>query len=137
MPRLASAFLLAAVAASAHAQGSLTSEKLRGLSFRSLGPCLTTGRIADLEVSPHDPDLWFLASASGGLFRSEDGGDHWTPVFDEHDGYSLGCVVVDPRNPDVVWLGTGENTHNRSTSYGTGVYKSLDGGDTWSCVGLT
>ncbi len=137
MPRNALAVLLASVVAHAAAQGPLTSEQLRGLSFRSLGPCLTTGRIADLEVSPHDPDLWFLASASGGLFRSEDGGDHWTPIFDGHDGYSLGCVVVDPRNPNVVWLGTGENTHNRSTSYGTGVYKSLDGGDTWSCVGLT
>ncbi|MDA0932131.1 MAG: glycosyl hydrolase [Planctomycetota bacterium] len=137
MPRIALSVLLVAAAGYAHAQVPLTSEQLRGLTFRSLGPCLTTGRIADLEVSPHDPDLWFLASASGGLFRSEDGGDHWAAIFDAHEGYSLGCVVVDPRDRNVVWLGTGENTHNRSTSYGTGVYKSLDGGDTWSCVGLT
>ena len=137
MPRLTLALLLAAAFARAQAQDGLTPAHLRGLAFRSLGPCLTTGRIADLEVSPHDPDRWFLASASGGLFRTDDGGDHWTPIFDDHESYSLGCVVVDPRDPDVVWLGTGENTHNRSTSFGAGVYKSRDGGDTWTCVGLS
>ncbi|MFK7740531.1 MAG: glycosyl hydrolase [Planctomycetota bacterium] len=136
MIRLAIAVLLASGALVSQSSQPLTAEGLQGLSFRSLGPCLTTGRIADLEVSPQDPDVWFLASASGGLFRTKDRGNHWTPIFDGCEGYSLGCVTVDPRDANVVWLGTGENTHNRSASYGTGVYKSLDGGDSWRCVGL-
>lgn len=134
--RAALAAALLPVCGSAQDAAPPTAEQLRGLAFRSLGPCLTTGRIADLEVDPHDPDRWYLASGSGGLFKTDDRGNHWRPIFDRHRGYSLGCVVVDPRDPNVVWLGTGENTHNRSASYGTGVYRSDDGGETWRCVGL-
>jgi hypothetical protein len=114
----------------------LTAGSLEALAFRSLGPSLTTGRIADLEIDPRDPDVWYLAAGSGGLFKTVDRGNHWTPIFDAHDAYSLACVVVDPRESNVVWLGTGENTHNRSTSWGSGVYKSSDAGSTWQLVGL-
>ncbi len=114
----------------------LTAERFGDFAFRSLGPCLTTGRIADLEIDPNDPDVWYLASGSGGLFKTTDRGNHWRPIFDDYPSYSLGCVVVDPRDSNTVWLGTGENTHNRSASWGQGVFKSTDAGATWRQVGL-
>jgi len=126
-------------ASSLHAQSGddrLTMENFRGLEFRSIGPGLTTGRIADLEVDPNDPNTWYLAVGSGGLWKTVNRGNTWAPIFDEYPAYSHGAVVVDPRDSNVVWLGTGENTHNRSTSWGNGVYKSTDAGATWMPVGL-
>ncbi len=111
-------------------------ETFRGLAFRSIGPSLTTGRVADLEVDPNDPDTWYLAVGSGGLWKTVNRGNTWVPIFDEYPSYSLGAVVVDPRDSNTVWLGTGENTHNRSTSWGDGIYKSIDAGATWRRVGL-
>ncbi len=132
--------LIAVFAATAlHAQTAeerLTMETFRGLEFRGIGPSLTTGRIADLEIDPNDPNTWYLAVGSGGLWKTVNRGNTWTPIFDEYPSYSHGAVVVDPRDSNVVWLGTGENTHNRSTSWGTGVYKSTDAGETWVQVGL-
>ena len=90
-----------------------TADRFRGIAFRGIGPNLTTGRIADLEVDPNDPSVWYLAAGSGGLFKTVNRGNTWTPIFDEYPSYSLGCVVVDPRNSKVVWLGTGENTTTR------------------------
>ncbi len=114
----------------------LNMEVFHGLEFRSIGPSLTTGRISDLEVDPNDSSVWYLTVGSSGLWKTVNRGNTWTPIFDEYPSYSLGCVTVDPRNSDIVWLGTGENTHNRSTSYGDGVYKSTDAGATWERVGL-
>lgn len=114
----------------------LSMEVFRGLEFRSIGPGLTTGRISDLEVDPNNSNVWYLTVGSSGLWKTVNRGNTWTPIFDEYPSYSLGTVVVDPRDSNVVWLGTGENTHNRSTSYGDGVYKSADAGVTWTPVGL-
>jgi len=114
----------------------LDAEAFAGLEFRSIGPSLTTGRVADLEIDPNDPNTWYLAVGSGGLWKTVNRGNTWTPIFDDYPSYSLGAVVVDPRDSDVVWLGTGENTHNRSTSWGNGVFKSTDGGATWRQAGL-
>jgi len=132
------AILLAATTALYAQSGNnrLTMETFRGLEFRSIGPGLTTGRIADLEIDPNDPNTWYLAVGSGGLWKTVNRGNTWTPIFDQYPSYSHGAVVVDPRDSNTVWLGTGENTHNRSTSWGTGVYKSTDAGATWTQVGL-
>jgi photosystem II stability/assembly factor-like uncharacterized protein len=107
-----------------------------GLKFRSIGPALTSGRIADIAVDPTKPSRWFVASASGGVWKTENAGTSWTPVFDHEGSYSIGCVTIDPNNPFTVWVGTGENNNQRALGYGDGVYKSLDGGRSWTRMGL-
>jgi photosystem II stability/assembly factor-like uncharacterized protein len=114
----------------------LTSSAFDGFAFRGIGPSLVTGRVADLEVDPGDPSTWYLAVGSGGLWKTVNRGNTWTPIFDDYPAYSMGAVVVDPNDSSVVWLGTGENTSNRSTGYGHGVYKSTDAGASWRHVGL-
>ncbi len=107
-----------------------------GLTLRSIGPAVTSGRIADVAISPGAPDTWWVASASGGVWKSDNAGVTWDPVFGDQGSYSIGCVTVDPNNPNVVWVGTGENNSQRSVSYGDGVYKSTDGGQSWKNMGL-
>jgi len=115
---------------------ALNSSTFDGFAFRSIGPSLVTGRVADLEIDPNDSSTWYLAVGSGGLWKTVNRGNTWTPIFDEHPSYSMGAVIVDPNDSSIVWLGTGENTSNRSTGYGNGVYKSTDGGTTWQHMGL-
>jgi photosystem II stability/assembly factor-like uncharacterized protein len=107
-----------------------------GLAFRSLGPAVTSGRVSDLAVDPTHPDTWFVTAASGGVWKTDNAGITWTPVFDTQGSYSIGCVTIDPRDPLTVWVGTGENNSQRSVSYGDGVYRSTDGGKSWTNVGL-
>jgi photosystem II stability/assembly factor-like uncharacterized protein len=111
-------------------------ERWKGLELRGIGPAVTSGRIVDIAVDPTDKKRWFLAVASGGVWKTENGGITFTPVFDGEGSYSIGCVTIDPRNPHVVWVGTGENNAQRSVGYGDGVYKSEDGGKSWKNVGL-
>ena len=107
-----------------------------GLSFRSIGPAMTSGRIADLAVHPDKPHVFYLAVASGGVWKTDNGGTSFTPVFDGQSSYSIGCVSIAPSNPSTVWVGTGENNNQRSVAYGDGVYKSTDGGKSWKNMGL-
>ena len=107
-----------------------------GLRFRSIGPAMTSGRISDVAVHPHDKKIWYVATASGGVWKTTNAGTTWTPVFDGEGSYSIANVVIDSTNPNVVWVGTGENNAQRSVSYGDGAYKSVDGGRTWTNVGL-
>lgn len=107
-----------------------------GLRLRSIGPALMSGRVVGFAVHPQNRSRFFIAVASGGVWKTENAGVTWTPVFDNEGSYSIGCVVLDPKNPNVVWVGTGENNSQRSVGYGDGVYKSIDGGKTWSNVGL-
>ena len=107
-----------------------------GIAFRSLGPGLTSGRISDIEVDPRNPSVWYAAASSGNLWKTENRGNTWQAIFEAHGSYSLGAVVVDPRNSNVVWLGTGENNNQRSVGFGDGLYKSTDAGKSWKRVGL-
>lgn len=107
-----------------------------GFRFRSVGPALTSGRISDIAVHPTDHKIWYVAVASGGVWKTTNAGTTWSPVFDNQPSYSIANVVIDPRNPNVVWVGTGENNAQRSVAYGDGVYKSVDAGRTWTNVGL-
>lgn len=107
-----------------------------GLKLRSIGPALMSGRVVDLAVDPARPARYFVAVASGGVWKTENAGTIYEPVFDAESSYSVGCVTLDPNNPHVVWVGTGENNAQRSVSWGDGVYKSLDGGKSWKNMGL-
>jgi photosystem II stability/assembly factor-like uncharacterized protein len=109
---------------------------LGGLKLRALGPAVTSGRVVGFAVHPKDRSRYFVAAASGGVWKTTNAGTTWTPVFDGEGSYSIGCVVLDPKDPDVVWVGTGENNSQRSVGYGDGVYRSEDGGKTWKNVGL-
>ena len=109
---------------------------LAGLALRSIGPAMISGRISDLAVNPRDKKMWYVAAASGGLWKTVNAGTTWTPVFDHEPVYSIGTVVIDPRNPNTVWVGTGEGNAQRSVAYGDGVYRSDDGGHTWQNMGL-
>jgi photosystem II stability/assembly factor-like uncharacterized protein len=133
-------FLIVAGAATAAAAGisgqSTGPDPFEKLAFRTLGPGLTSGRISDIEVDPKNPSVWYAAAASGNLWKTENRGNTWTPIFETYGAYSLGAVVVDPRNSNVVWLGTGENNNQRSVAFGDGIYKSTDAGKTWARMGL-
>jgi photosystem II stability/assembly factor-like uncharacterized protein len=109
---------------------------VRGLRLRSIGPALISGRISDLAVHPKDKKIWYVAAASGGLWKTTNAGTTFTPIFDGEGSYSIGAVAIDHRNPNLIWVGTGENNAQRSVSYGDGVYKSIDGGRTWNHMGL-
>jgi photosystem II stability/assembly factor-like uncharacterized protein len=107
-----------------------------GLRLRLIGPATISGRIGDLAVHPKDRDTWYVAVASGGVWKTTNHGVTFTPVFDGEASFAIGVVVIDPGNPNVVWVGTGENNAQRSVSYGDGVYKSVDGGRNWQNMGL-
>ena len=109
---------------------------LNGLKWRSVGPALTSGRVSDIAVNLKNPFEYYVAVASGGVWKTTNWGVEYTPVFDTQDSYSVGCVTIDPNNPNVVWVGTGENNNQRSVAYGDGVYKSTDAGKSWKNVGL-
>jgi photosystem II stability/assembly factor-like uncharacterized protein len=115
---------------------ALTADALKGLGLRSIGPGIATGRIADIEIDPKNPSTWYVATAFGGLWKTTNRGITFDPVFDDGGSFTLCCVVVDPKNSNVVWLGTGENASQRSAHFGDGVYKSVDAGETWKRMGL-
>jgi photosystem II stability/assembly factor-like uncharacterized protein len=128
-----------AMTATAFGQGDgdrLTSDAFKNFAFRSIGPSLTTGRISDVAVDPKNSNVWYVAASAGNLWKTENRGNTWTPIFETYGSYSLGAVVVDPKDSKVVWLGTGENNNQRSVSFGDGIYKSTDAGATWTRAGL-
>jgi photosystem II stability/assembly factor-like uncharacterized protein len=106
------------------------------LQYREIGPALMGGRIADLAVVESKPQVFFVGTATGGLWKTEDHGTSWTPLFDEQSTSSIGDVTIDQANPNLVWVGTGEPQNRQSSPWGNGVYKSTDGGVTWTHMGL-
>jgi photosystem II stability/assembly factor-like uncharacterized protein len=133
------AVLVGAAAAVSGVNGQsdrMTADTFKNIAFRSIGPGLTSGRISDVAIDPRNPSVWYVASAVGGLWKTENRGNTFTPVFDGYGSYSLGAVTIDPRDSNIVWLGTGENNNQRSVSFGDGVYKSTDAGTSWKRMGL-
>ncbi|OJJ17065.1 glycosyl hydrolase [marine bacterium AO1-C] len=114
----------------------LKSSTVAGLKFRNIGPALFSGRVIDLAVNPNNFSEYYVAAASGGIWKTTNAGTTWKPIFDRYGSYSIGCITIDPNNPNVLWVGTGENNAQRSIAYGDGLYKSTDGGKTWKHVGL-
>jgi photosystem II stability/assembly factor-like uncharacterized protein len=117
-------------------KGGMTAGTFAGLEFRNIGPAVVGGRIVDLAVDPRSPNTWYVAAASGGVWKTTNAGTTWAPIFEGQGSFSIGCITIDPRNPLVIWVGSGENNSQRSVSYGDGVYKSTDGGKSWDNVGL-
>ena len=96
---------------------------LAGIPLRSIGPALTSGRVADFAFHPHGWPVHYVAMASGNLWKTENNGVTWTPVFEQQGSYAIGVVDLAPGNPNIVWVGTGENNSQRSVGFGDGVYR--------------
>ena len=106
------------------------------LEWRSIGPATMGGRTADIESIPGNPNVVYVATASGGLWKTTNGGVTWRPIFERQNTFSIGDIALAPSNPEVVWVGTGESNVRNSISFGDGVYKSTDGGKNWQQMGL-
>jgi len=109
---------------------------LDAFKLRNVGPAFLSGRIADIVTHPNNNNIWYVATGSSGVWKTQNAGTTWTPIFDNQTSYSTGCITLDPSNPEIVWLGTGENVGGRHVAYGDGVYRSADGGKTWKNMGL-
>ena len=107
-----------------------------GLKFRSIGPALMSGRISDIVIHPENENVWYVTAGSGGVWKTENSGTTWKSIFDGQKSYSIGCISLDPQNPNIIWVGTGENVGGRHVAYGDGIYKSEDGGNSWKNMGL-
>ena len=107
-----------------------------GLKLRGIGPALMSGRVVDVAVDPVKPSTWYVAAASGGVWKTTNAGTTWSPIFDGYRSLLHRLRAVDPPNHLVVWVGTGENNSQRSVGYGDGLYRSIDGGKSFNKVGL-
>ncbi|MCI0494623.1 glycosyl hydrolase [candidate division KSB1 bacterium] len=108
----------------------------KNLSFRSVGPVVMSGRVVDIEPSPTDHYTFYVAYATGGLWRTNSNGLTFTPIFDNQNAITIGDIAIDPKDEKVIWVGTGEKNSSRSSYSGTGIYKTIDGGKTWNFIGL-
>ncbi len=128
----------AAVLADSTSTPAIDAGTLSGLGVRNIGSAAMSGRIASLDAitMPNGKLMIYIGAASGGVWKSEDGGTTFKSVFDHESVQSIGAVTIDPRNPDTVWVGSGETWTRNSVSIGDGIYKSTDGGDSWTNLGL-
>lgn len=134
----AMAFPTAVPADDSHADPApkLNADLLAGIKLRQIGPALMSGRIADVVIDPTRPNTWYVAAGSGNVWKTENAGTTWTPIFEHYGSYSIGCLALDPSNPNTIWVGTGENVGGRHVGYGDGVYLSRDGGGSFENLGL-
>src|SRR6185436_6964394 len=117
-----------------HAQ--VDPELLAGMKARSIGPASMSGRVTAIDAVESNPDIVYVGAATGGLWKSTNGGLSFTPVFDDQPVNSIDAVAIYQPSPEIVWVGTGEGNVRNSMSVGNGVYKSVDGGKTWQHLGL-
>jgi photosystem II stability/assembly factor-like uncharacterized protein len=133
--RLLCLLSLVCVAAVSMAQ-QLPTERLKNMKARSIGPGVMSGRITTIDAVWSNPDIIYVGAASGGVWKTENGGTSWTPIFDDQPILNIGSIAIQQSNPSVVWVGTGEGNPRNSINIGGGIYKSLDGGKTWKSMGL-
>ncbi len=134
MKNLVNAICCLGFLSTAHA--AIDTDLLSGLKARAIGPAVTSGRITDIEAIIDQPNIIYAGTATGGLWKSINAGLNWQPIFDDQDYASIGAIAINQANPSIIWVGTGEGNTRNSTSYGGGMYKSIDGGETWIDVGL-
>jgi photosystem II stability/assembly factor-like uncharacterized protein len=115
---------------------TINESTFNGLSFRNIGPALTSGRIADIAIHPENENIWYVAVGSGGVWKTTNSGTTWKPIFDNQTSYSIGSIAIDPSNPHTIWVGTGENVGGRHVAFGDGIYVSHDDGMSWKNMGL-
>ncbi|MGI9242777.1 MAG: WD40/YVTN/BNR-like repeat-containing protein, partial [Verrucomicrobiales bacterium] len=120
----------------AKGDGKLNAGLLSGVPLRSIGPALMSGRISDIAIDPKNPNTWYVTAGSGNVWKTDNAGTTWNPIFENYGSYSIGCVTIDPTHSHVVWIGSGEDVAGRHVGYGDGVYKSVDGGKSFKNVGL-
>ena len=123
-------------AGAARNQDPWSAATFTGFRLRAIGPALMSGRVSAIAVHPDDKQTWYVGVASGGAWKTTNAGITWTPVFQNEGAYSVGTVVIDARNPNTIWVGSGEANNQRSVGYGDGVYRSDDAGRTWRNLGL-
>jgi len=128
-------FLFLSIGLSAQAQ-DIDFDQWEALKFRNIGPAGMSGRITAIDVNLRDKDHILVGSASGGVWESKNGGITWKPIFDDQPTLSIGALKINQANPSEIWVGTGEGNPRNSHNSGAGVYKSIDGGKTWSYMGL-
>ena len=114
----------------------MNADTFSGLKFRSIGPAVASGRVIAIAVNPKNKFEYYVGVACGGVWKTVNDGNTWTPVFDKEGSYSIGWVALDPNDPAVVWVGAGESNSQRSVAYGDGIYRSDDGGKNWQNLGL-
>ncbi|HMM11095.1 MAG TPA: YCF48-related protein, partial [Bacteroidales bacterium] len=115
---------------------TLKSSTFSGLKWRGIGPAFTSGRVSTIAVNPENFSEYYVGAGSGHVWKTVNNGTTFTPIFDNYGAYAIGFIAIDPNNSNVVWVGTGENTHQRALGYGNGVYRSDDGGLSWKNMGL-
>ncbi len=135
MKKITFTLLLCGLASGLFSQ-NLNPDILKTLHIRNIGPGAMSGRITAIAVDPAHPEVIYAGAASGGVWRSKSGGTQWEPIFDKAPTQSIGSIAVSPRNPDEIWVGTGEGNPRNSQNFGAGIFKSINGGQDWSCMGL-
>ena len=132
MPRVVPLLALVSFSTIATAQQS----PFDSLHFRNIGPAATGGRIHDIEVDPTDPATMYVATASGGIWKTTNRGTFWFPIFDAMPENTFGDLAIAPSNPKIIYAGSGEQNNRQSSSWGSGMYKTTDAGATWTHIGL-
>ena len=128
--------LLATIPLPARQAATLQPADISALRLRNIGPATMSGRVVDMDVVESDPFTMYVASATGGVFRTYDNGVTWEPVFEREPVHSVGDIAIFQPNPAIIWVGTGERANRQSVGWGDGVYKTIDAGKTWTNVGL-
>ena len=114
----------------------IKTDLFKNMKARAIGPAAMSGRITAIDAVVANPDIIYAGSASGGVWKTENGGTSWTSIFDENPILNIGSIAIQQSNPSVIWVGTGEGNPRNSVNLGAGIYKSMDAGKTWKLMGL-